>query len=236
MIVPPVSSCNTQGATPTPSSSVVRPSVDPSLAASTERVTSPFQCGYFFDRQSSDAPHLKVTGTASTTSAGTTSTGDNSGDAAWTNGTVDKSGNAAHGVANESLGGGSSAVYVSGGTDPADPAVRAKSDNYKNGTYKGVGFVSVRDGVVVGTLSQHSTGSAPRLSVNIMGEHGFAASLSHPESAFDACPGEAPSTGSVDVYFVASAVTMKSGEPNPVAGPEYAWAELGTFTGDATSN
>jgi len=235
-LIAPIDDCYAQGATPTPSSLVVRPSTDPSLAASTERIASPFQCGFFFDKESSDAPHLTITATAWNTPAGSASVGDNSGDAQWTDGTLDTSGNAAHGVAKTSLAAASSGGGVSGGRDPADPAVREEFGNYNNGTFTGVTFVSVRNGVVVGTLIEDFTAGDALMSVTGMGDGQFAAGLSHPESAFVACPGEQPTDVSVDVYFVVSAVTMERGNPDPVAGPEYAWSHIAAFRGDVPSN
>lgn len=233
-LIAPIDDCYSQGATPTPSSSTVRPNVDPSLAASTEQVTSPFECGFVFETDASDAPHLAVTATAWTTPAGSASWGDNSLDFVWTDGLVDTSANAAHGVAKQSLGNPSAESVVSG-MDPGDPAVRAEWGGPSDGTYTGVGFVSVRDDVVVGILRLDFNAGVAPFAVTGMGDQ-FAASLSDPESAFVACPGEEPGDVSVDVYFVVSAVTMKGGDPNPVAGPEYAWSHIAAFRGDVPSN
>ena len=97
--------CHAQGGTPTPSSSVVRPSTDPSLAASTETVTSPFQCGFVFDKEASDAPHLTVSGTAWTTPRGQAmSAGDNGVDTPWSAVATDQSLSAVHGVVRVTVG------------------------------------------------------------------------------------------------------------------------------------
>jgi|GEM_PF-1154051 len=205
---------------------------DPGFDTKPEDITgSPFECGFVFDTESFDAPHLTITATAWNTPKSGAAIGDNSGDTQWTNGTIDTSDNAAHGVVKTSLAGASSGGGVVGGRDPGSPAVRAEYNDFKNGTYTGVSFVSVRDGVVVGTLLQDFTSGDAQFAVTGMDGNQSAASLTHAESAFVACPGEQPSDGSVDVYFVASAVTLKGGESNPVAGPEYAWSHITSFTG-----
>jgi len=148
---------------------------------------------------------------------------------------VDTSVSAAHGVAEQSLGNRTPESVVSG-RDPGDPAVWAERGGPIDGTHTGVGFVSVRDDVVVGTQRLNFTAGPVSFAVTGIDDRKFAASLSHPESAFIPCPGEEPSDVSVDVYFVVSAVTMKRGDLNPVAGPEYAWARIGGFGSDAPSN
>lgn len=234
-LMTPHSACDTQGATPTPtpSSSVVRPSADPSLAARTERVTSPFQCGFVFDQDSSDAPGLEVTGTAWVTPAASSDWGDNSGDPQWDDSASSFGENAAHAVVHVSAG---DWVGVSGGRDPGDAAVRAAYGGYNDGTYTGVTFVSVRDGVVVGTFIDDLASSDAVMTLSAMDDGNIVTGLHHPESAFEACPGEQPSDVSVDVYVVASAVTMEAGNPSPVADPEYAWRHIGGFRGNVPSN
>ncbi len=213
----------------------VTPSPDPSRTAGPEGAVTPFECGFVFDTNASNAPHLAVTAWQSTTPGGSTSMGDNSVDSVWTDGLVDTSANAAHGVAEQSLGNRTPESEVSG-RDPGDPAVWAERGGPIDGTHAGVGFVSVRDDVVVGTQRLDFTAGPVPFAVTGIDEGKFAASLSQPESAFVPCPGEEPSDVSVDVYFVVSAVTMKRGDPNPVAGPEYAWAHIGGFRSDVPSN
>jgi len=197
---------------------------------------SPFECGFVFDTQSYDAPHLTVTGTAWTTPARSVSVGDNSGDIQWTNGTIDMSGNSAHGVVKESFKVSKAFYGVWGGIDPADAAVRAEQGGDHNGPQTGVTFVSVRDGKVVGTLGHDAITGGSLFAVTGIGDGRTAGSVGHLESAFDVCPGEQPSDVGVEVYFVASVVNMKSGDPNPVGGPEYAWSNIETLRGDVASN
>lgn len=231
-LIAPVSDCYSQGATPTPSSSTVRPSTDPSSAASAEQITSPFQCGFVFDTESHDAPHLTITATAWTTPAGNAGVGDNSADPVWPGFASDAGLSAVHGVARATVGADQSgfdnlAPTLAGGMDPADPT---GSRNTAESAIVGASFVNVRDEVVVGTLGA-SGGEQPRTSGSILKDHQFAYMVLTPQTAFEAGAGAAPSDGSVDVYFVAGALVTGARGNVVTTGPEYAWRHIEGFTG-----
>jgi len=216
-------------------SSEPNPSPDPSLSAAPV-VASPFECGFAFDAESSDAPHLTVTATAWNTPRDGMSAGDNGVDASWSAVASDQSLSAVHGVVRATVGSDqpgyeSLAPTLVNGMDPADPT---RTTNTADSSIVGASFVDVRDGVVVGTMSV-AGGDATRTASAILNDHQFASTLLTPQTAFKACADAAPSDGSVDVYFVAGAIVTGSRGSDVTAGPEYAWAWIGTFSSNGSS-
>jgi hypothetical protein len=244
--------CYTPSPTPssvpsaTPSSDPI-PSPEPSrpVAATVvtrpEDVTSPFKCGFRFPTEASEAPHLTITGTAWTSSAGIGSVGDNNADSVWSDFVANGSGNAVHGMVRDSIGADQPGYrenhgIVLPGLDPADDAQMAliQGLDYTAGATSGRGltFVSVRDGMVVGTTDDRHAGSDAGALFD--GQSTFF--LPSPETAFLACPGETPSAGSVEVYFVAGVVGRTPAGGGTLVGPEYAWSRVATFNSGAPGN
>jgi len=241
-LIAPIGDCYAQGATPTPSSGTVRPSTDPSLAASTEQITSPFQCGFVFDTQSLDAAHLTVTATSVMKSTAVSSVGDNSVDPGWTALTAGGGVTAVHAVAHTSVGadqsGAESRVPIALGGQ--DPAASTNPTHFGNALVLGGAFVSVNDGVVVGIERTagigESTADVSPSAVTSLDNNQVAFTLQAPVTAFEPCPGAAQSAVSVDVYFVAGSVATVAKGSEIVAGPEYAWSFIATFRRDVPSN
>ncbi len=219
-LIAPVGNCNGQGVTPTPSSSTVRPAVDPSLSADTERIVSPFQCEFAFPAAESADDRLSVVARVASADQiraeferrfgnqpPTTEVGDADGVWATTTGMPPTAG----GV-----------IAETSGYDPRDPSAGGRHVlSAGPGAYRlvseAVSFVGVRDGVVVATVTPSDDGATPGVVLDRVSQEDEVDAFLLDRSALTACDTRVDDLDALDLYVIAGYNDQ---------GVTYAWSEV----------